>query len=243
MVRLSDYPETYFFSKFRSLGRKAGVTSWFSRLFKRILSLDEPCVLLVGTEGTRTEVKKSLRSSSAVIRKCKGLPVGSGPAGSWSKERFETPYLRDQLLAQGVGVDTLETSTVWSNMENLHTAVTRSIEEAIKKSSPENGKGIVMCHISHSYLEGASLYFTFLFPMDREDPLSQWKQIKQAASDTISREGGTISHHHGVGVDHVPWMTAEKGEVGIDLLKGAKDRLDPNGIMNPGKLLPNTTAE
>ncbi|MBO6685987.1 MAG: FAD-binding oxidoreductase, partial [Parvibaculum sp.] len=49
--------------------------------------------------------------------------------------------------------------------------------------------------------------------------------------------GGTISHHHGVGADHVPWLAEEKGEIGMALLKATKREMDPKGVMNPGKVL------
>ncbi len=96
---------------------------------------------------------------------------------------------------------------------------------------------LVMCHVSHLYRSGASLYFTFLARQE-EDALAQWSAAKTAASDAIVASGGTITHHHAVGRDHAPWMRAEVGELGLELLRAAKGRLDPEGIMNPGKLLP-----
>ena len=71
-----------------------------------------------------------------------------------------------------------------------------------------------------------------------EDALGQWRTVKEAASEAIIEGGGTITHHHGVGHDHLPWMRAEVGELGLELLRAAKERLDPAGVMNPGKLLP-----
>jgi alkyldihydroxyacetonephosphate synthase len=61
--------------------------------------------------------------------------------------------------------------------------------------------------------------------------------VKQAASEAIATHGGTISHHHGVGTDHAPWLPREKGEIGFRLLRALKRELDPDGILNPGKLL------
>jgi alkyldihydroxyacetonephosphate synthase len=93
-----------------------------------------------------------------------------------------------------------------------------------------------MCHVSHLYRSGASLYFTF-FAGQADDALAQWRAAKQAASQAIVEGGGTITHHHGVGRDHLPWMHAEVGELGLELLRAAKERLDPAGVMNPGKLV------
>ncbi|HYN49716.1 MAG TPA: FAD-linked oxidase C-terminal domain-containing protein, partial [Thermoleophilaceae bacterium] len=97
---------------------------------------------------------------------------------------------------------------------------------------------LVMCHVSHLYRSGASLYFSFFARQESDAPLEQWRAVKTAASEAIIAGGGTITHHHAVGRDHAPWMQAEVGELGLELLRAAKERLDPAGIMNPGKLLP-----
>jgi alkyldihydroxyacetonephosphate synthase len=127
-----------------------------------------------------------------------------------------------------VMVETLETATSWTNLHALHDAVAA----ALRETAP-----VVMCHVSHLYRSGASLYFTFLAAQQRERPLEQWREAKRAASEAIVAGGGTITHHHAVGRDHAPWLPAEVGELGIELLRAVKERLDPAGIMNPGKLL------
>jgi len=95
-----------------------------------------------------------------------------------------------------------------------------------------------MCHVSHLYETGASLYFTFIARQQQEDPIGQWAAVKEAASRAIVATGGTITHHHAVGRDHAPWMLEEVGEGGLATLRAVKAELDPTGIMNPGKLLP-----
>ena len=95
-----------------------------------------------------------------------------------------------------------------------------------------------MCHVSHLYPTGASLYFTFLARQQEGAELEQWEAAKRAAGDAIVAQGATITHHHAIGRDHVPWMRAEVGEGGLDALRAVKRELDPAGIMNPGKLLP-----
>ena len=128
----------------------------------------------------------------------------------------------------------------WSKLPALYEAVRKALLQAIVATVPRPGaSGIVMCHISHSYSDGASLYFTCIFPraLNGSD-LAQWQTIKRAATDAIVANGGTISHHHGVGEDHLPWMVEEKGALGLDVLRAVKQTLDPKGILNPGKLIP-----
>jgi alkyldihydroxyacetonephosphate synthase len=96
----------------------------------------------------------------------------------------------------------------------------------------------VSCHVSHLYESGASLYFTFIARMLEDDPIGQWRTVKERASRAIVEGGGTITHHHAVGVDHAGWMTREVGATGVAALQALKAELDPAGIMNPGKLLP-----
>jgi alkyldihydroxyacetonephosphate synthase len=163
-----------------------------------------------------------------------GFILGKKVGENWYKNRFSTPYLRDDMMNRGIGVDTLETSTEWSNILNLHSNVKSAIIKGISKG---NQQGAVMAHISHTYENGASLYFTFVFPIKKGDEISQWIEIKNSASDAIIKTGGTISHHHGIGIDHLEWLKTEKGEVGMELLKAMKKELDPNGIMNPGKMI------
>jgi alkyldihydroxyacetonephosphate synthase len=142
------------------------------------------------------------------------------------------------MMDRGIGIDTLETSTHWSNIDQLYSGVRGALSRAIEETSPvRGGRGLVFTHISHSYVDGASLYFTFLFPRDLDNEVMQWRRIKGAASDAIVRAGGTISHHHGVGEDHVPWLGAEKGAQGMGVLRAIKRELDPAGVLNPGKLV------
>ena len=163
---------------------------------------------------------------------------GRGAGQSWYRDRFALPYIRDPLLDRGVAVDTLETSTSWSNLHRLHRAVGEAIQGAVAATLSAGRRAIVMAHVSHAYVDGASLYFTIVFPQaERGAELDQWQRIKQAASDAIAEHGGTISHHHGVGSDHRPWLEAEKGPVGLRVLGAIKSAVDPKGIMNPGKLV------
>jgi alkyldihydroxyacetonephosphate synthase len=138
-------------------------------------------------------------------------------------------------MDRGVMVETLETATTWTNLDNLYRAVQRALQAALgERGTPP----LVMCHVSHLYPSGASLYYTFMAAQQRGQEIEQWRAAKTAACDAIVAAGGTISHHHAIGIDHAPWLSSEIGEVGVEVLRAAKARLDPRGIMNPGKLLP-----
>jgi alkyldihydroxyacetonephosphate synthase len=180
-------------------------------------------------------VERRRLRTAALLRAGGGLALGRAPGRAWLRTRYAAPYLRDELLDRGIMAETLETATSWSKLEDLHGAVAAALRDSLaERGTPP----VVMCHVSHLYPSGASLYFTFLARQQSEDPLGQWRAAKTAASEAIVAAGGTITHHHAVGRDHAPWLGAEVGELGLALLRAAKERLDPAGIMNPGKLLP-----
>lgn len=175
------------------------------------------CLLVCGWEG---DVAARRRAARAFLPR-----VAVGPAGrAWLKSRYAGPHLRDDLMDRGVLVETLETATTWSRLDELKAAVTRALEPLH-----------VGCHVSHVYPTGASLYFTALGRAG-EDPAAQWQRAKAAACGAILTAGGTLTHHHAVGRDHAPWL-AQEDPGGTELLRALKERLDPAGIMNPGKLL------
>ncbi|MDR3497965.1 MAG: FAD-binding oxidoreductase [Parvibaculum sp.] len=238
MVRLSDANETYFFQAFSATSQ----TSLKARLQRAYLRFrgfgDMPCLMLIGHEGERETVVWAQARTEAICKSLGALAIGTNAGHRWYHGRFNSPYVRDPMMDRGIGIDTLETSTRWSNIGNLHKAVTTALTEAMNANMPaEGGRGLVMAHVSHSYPDGASLYFTFVFPRQLDREIEQWQAIKRAASDAILENRGTISHHHGVGTDHAPWLAEEKGPIGYELLRSVKRELDPTGVMNPGKLL------
>ena len=192
------------------------------------------CLGLTLFEGTTEHTENRHAETRALLEAYGGKSLGEGPAKTWEHGRFSAPYLRDSLLAAGALCETLETATDWSNLAALKAAVT----EALTTSLAESGTpALVMCHISHVYPTGASLYFTVVAGQ-RGNPLEQWWAAKRAACDAIMATGGTITHHHAVGADHRPWMSQEVGDIGVQLLRAVKATLDPAGILNPGKLIP-----
>jgi alkyldihydroxyacetonephosphate synthase len=104
----------------------------------------------------------------------------------------------------------------------------------------EGEKVLVFSHLSHLYPQGSSIYTTYLFRVagSYEETFSRWQRLKKAASESIVERGGTITHHHGVGIDHAPYLALEKGPLGIAGIKVLCGQFDPGGIMNPGKLVP-----
>lgn len=232
-LRLSDVDETRFYGAFRNVLKPSKVQELALDTLGKV-GFDAPCVLMVGFEGPASVVRGAWGRAFAIATRSGGLYVGRGPGNSWYENRFSMPYLRDPLMDHGVGLDTLETSTTWSNVPRLYQAVTGAIRDAM---DARGHAGVVLAHLSHTYLEGTSLYFTFLFPRELDDEVAQWRQIKEAASRAISEHGGTISHHHGVGLDHAHWLPPEKGALGMGVLEATKARVDPDGIMNPGKLV------
>ncbi|OSC41928.1 FAD-binding oxidoreductase [Mycobacterium decipiens] len=192
------------------------------------------CLGITLFEGTPQHAESRHAETRALLEAHGGTSLGEGPAQAWQRGRFAAPYLRDSLLSAGALCETLETATEWSNIAALKTAVT----EALTTSLTESGTpALVMCHVSHVYPTGASLYFTVVAGQ-RGNPITQWLAAKKAASDAIMATGGTITHHHAVGADHRPWMRDEVGDLGVQLLRAVKATLDPAGILNPGKLIP-----
>jgi alkyldihydroxyacetonephosphate synthase len=190
------------------------------------------CVAILGFEGESDEAMDRANRARILLRSAGGLRLGTGPGAAWEHQRFRAPYLRDELLDRGVMIETLETATTWTNLSVLYAAVRDALRAALGE------RCLVLCHVSHLYPAGASLYYTFMAAQERGREIEQWREAKTAACDAIVAAGGTITHHHAIGADHAPWLRAEIGETGIELLRAAKARLDPRGIMNPGKLLP-----
>lgn len=192
-------------------------------------------VLAITTvEGTPGHVAARSAEVAAVLTAAGGTALGDEPGKAWDHGRFDAPYLRDALIDAGAVVETLETATSWRNLATLRTAVTTALSETL---GAQGTPPLVLCHISHTYRTGASLYFTVVCAA-AEDPMTQWGKAKKAAGDAIVAAGGTITHHHAVGRDHQPWLVDEVGELGIEILQAVKQTVDPRGILNPGKLIP-----
>jgi alkyldihydroxyacetonephosphate synthase len=232
VARLSDEDETRMAMAMSSHG---GVAERLGRGYLRARGHGAGCIAIVGWEGEEGQVARRAADTRRVLRAHDGLPLGASPGRSWLRARYLGPYQRDELLGRGAFAETLETATTWGNLAGLHRAVGGALREALgARGTP----ALVACHVSHLYPSGASLYFTFLARAQPGEELDQWAAAKRAAMEAIVANGGTITHHHAVGRDHAEWLREEIGDLGVEALRAVKDRLDPRGIMNPGKLLP-----
>jgi alkyldihydroxyacetonephosphate synthase len=232
VVRVSDEEET---QGSLALSGPRGTTG---RLFNGYLGLRKRsggALMIVGHEGDEESVARRRALAVRELRSGGAAYLGQAAGRSWEQGRYRGPYLRDTLMGKGAMVETLETSHTWSRLGELHDVVAAAIHGSL---AGQGTPGLVFCHLSHAYADGASLYFTFIARSRHGGELEQWGLVKQAASEAIVAAGATITHHHAAGRDHAPYMEAEVGRTGLDVLRAVKDQLDPTGIMNPGKLLP-----
>jgi len=232
IIRVSDEEET---EGTLALSGPRGISG---RLFDGYLGARKRrggSLMIVGYEGDEEHVARRRALTVRALRYGGAAYLGQAAGQAWEHGRYQGPYLRDTLMGMGAMVETLETSHTWSRFGELHDAVGAAIRSSL---AAQGTPGLVFCHLSHAYADGASLYFTFISRSRRGAEVDQWAAVKRAACEAIVAHGGTITHHHAVGRDHAPYMEAEVGRVGLDLIRAAKEQLDPAGIMNPGKLLP-----
>jgi len=231
VVRLSDERET---ELSLMLAEQGFVKSALTRAYMGARGVAGGCLAILGFEGSEVEVAFRRHQAKELLRRHGGRPAGSSPGQAWLRGRFAGPYLRDDLLGQGVMAETLETAAQWSRLLEVHDVVAGAISRAL---SGQGTPGIVMCHLSHVYETGASLYYTLLARQREGQEIAQWEAVKRAAGDAIRETGATITHHHAIGRDHARWLPGEISPAGLATLRAAKAQLDPSGIMNPGKLL------
>ncbi len=225
LFRLSDPVETATAFKIK------GFDGSFSDRFLKIKGYrpGARCLMFVSVEGDKDYTHLLKKKIKRMARKQGGFYSGSHPVKEWLKQRYESAYLRDPLMDIGIMTDTVETSVTWDNLLNLWTNVRRYLESREKTH--------VMAHISHVYENGANLYFTFLSPMKPDEEVEDYLQYHRGLIDSIHANGGSLSHHHGIGRALAPWMEKEMGKTAMGLLQATKDYLDPKGIMNPGNTL------
>ena len=194
------------------------------------------CMLIIGIADQKTSVKHTRAEVLSIARKLKGISTGRMLGEQWHKKRFQAPYLRNTLWNMGYAVDTVETATTWDRVP----ALVKAIEASLRSGLVEAGEEVhAFSHLSHLYPHGSAIYTTYLYRIapDPQETLRRWQILKGAASRTIVAEHATISHQHGIGTDHQPYLSAEKGESGLAAMRHLYAQFDPTGLMNPGKLV------
>jgi alkyldihydroxyacetonephosphate synthase len=233
MMRLSDLQET---ETTLELAGKPDLTRWADRALRLTGYRAERSLLILGITGEHQRARQTLHHATDVCRKHGGLFPIRMIGHMWQKSRFLTPYLRNTLWERGYALDTVETALPWANALPAARTIQQTLRDAF---TAQNVRLLVFTHLSHVYADGASVYTTCIFPRakDPEETVATWRVAKTAVSQAIVRLGGTISHQHGVGLDHAPFLEAEKGPAGIAALRAAFRTFDPDGMLNPGKLL------
>ena len=238
MVRLNDPDKTALSLAFRPPA--SPLSNVVSGIFKRYLclrglALPQACLMLTAFEGSRAEVARQLRQAQAVYRRFGAVSMGEGAGKSFEATKYDFPHIRDFLLDRDVTTDVSETSTVWSNILPLYRQTVALLRATILESGVRPWAG---CHISHTYHCGASVYFTFGFRQQRGREMEQYLRVKRAAQQSFIDCGATLSHHHGVGTEHLPWLAEDISQLGVQAVAAIKRGLDPGNIMNPGRLQP-----
>ncbi|HWR84987.1 MAG TPA: FAD-binding oxidoreductase [Rhodoglobus sp.] len=238
ITRVSDSNETGFTlatSKARSGFSKFTAETVLPALMKRRgWNTDDICISFIGYEGSVEHAKRQRRLVEAIVKRHGGMGVGVGPGILYDQKKFDTPYLRDFLLDMGAAGDVSETAAPWSRLLQVHENVYAAANAAYDRLGV---KGWIMSHLSHSYHSGACLYFTFAFVMG-DDPLAEYDVVKGAIQQAFVDSDATISHHHGVGVEHSPWIEQDISTEGVAVMNALFDGADAGRNFNPGKITP-----
>lgn len=195
------------------------------------------CMLMIGASGDKAQARAAMAQALTLARKRGGVHIGRKLGDKWKQNRFRNVYLRNAAWEHGYVIDTVETAVDWPRVESTMLAV----EAAARQALALHGEQVhTYTHLSHLYAQGASVYTTFVYRLagNFDEDMARWRTLKGAVSQAIVDCGGTISHQHGVGSDHAPYLAAEKGETGMAAMAAIFRHFDPQGVMNPGKLLP-----
>jgi alkyldihydroxyacetonephosphate synthase len=243
VTRLNDADKTALSLAYkgRSSFSQMLLTKLMSLYLRKVKKLDfnNACIMIVSFSSLRAKTFKAHKKKvNAIFRKHQGICLGTSPGRAFERGKYDFPYLRDYVMDCNIMVDVSETATVWSNLLPLYQAVKNNISQAILATGVQPWVG---CHVSHNYYTGASLYFTFACQQKKDEELNQYLQVKKAAEDTFMQYGGTLSHHHAIGYEHLPWISEDISAVGVSAVKALKQGVDPNSIMNPGKIIPSST--
>lgn len=237
MARVSDAVETQYIM---ANGKKSStVSSWLSKGISKLMEakgwdLERIAMSFIGFEGSRNHVTYVKGLVGKIVRANGGMGVGKGPGTLYDQKKYDTPYLRDFMLDHGMVCDVSETTTPWRHAAEIHERTVARVHEALA----EIGKrGAVFCHLSHSYHSGACQYFTFAIADDTETAMASYDHVKRVIQQSFMDFHGTVSHHHGVGEEHSPWMEQDVSPAGVFIQRTLFEGVDPGRNLNPGKIV------
>ncbi|WP_166259302.1 FAD-binding oxidoreductase [Marinobacter salicampi] len=237
MLRLSNAVET---ETQLALAGHPGLIAMLERYLGIRGAGSDKCMMTLGVTGSRGQCRSALKLARKVCAAHGAVYTGTHLGAKWAEKRFTMPYLREALWHLGYVVDTLETATDWDNVDNLLGLVEGNLRQGL---GSDDEKVHVFTHLSHLYPQGCSLYTTYVFRAgpDYETTLERWRRLKHSTSELIVNNRGTISHQHGVGKDHAPYLQVEKGALGMLAIRSLCDVFDPEGRLNPGTLIGHAT--
>jgi len=237
MARVSDEKETEFTM---ANGKKSStVGHYLNKAIQKVMlargwDLSQICLSFIGFEGTSLNVRFQKAIVNKIVRDHGGLGVGKGPGTLYDQKKYDIPYIRDFLLNQGIPADVSETSTPWSKTKEIHDITVAAAQKAFEETGH---KGFIMCHLSHSYHSGACQYFTFAIADGSQTSLESYDHVKRTVQQSFMDHGGTVSHHHGVGEEHSPWMEQDISPAGVFIQQKLFEGVDPGNHLNPGKII------
>ncbi|MCL4188065.1 MAG: FAD-binding oxidoreductase [Rhodobacteraceae bacterium] len=187
----------------------------------------ERCVMFLGFEGIRLLAEAEHALVTDLCVECGGRPVGSAGAEGWMGRRYDFSAIENVLADPGGVAETIEVSDFWSGIGGTYLA----LKAALAPFADE-----VLCHFSHVYAQGTSLYVILIGrAADAAAAEVRLREIWDTAMRVCLERGAAISHHHGVGLARRGFVERDQGSAMI-VNRAVKQALDPNNIMNPGKL-------
>jgi alkyldihydroxyacetonephosphate synthase len=237
ITRVMDANETQFSM---ANGKKSGrVSHLMTRAIQEVMTrkgwdLNQIALGFVGYEGTAVHVRYEKSLVGKVVSRAGGMSVGKGPGVLYDQKKYDIPYIRDFLLDRGIPADVSETATPWALLKQIHDTTVAAASKAMEKAGVQ---GFIMCHLSHSYHSGACQYFTFAINDSSEHNMESYDLVKRAIQQSFMDNGGTVSHHHGVGEEHSPWLDQDISPAGVFIQRKLFDGVDPDRRFNPGKII------
>ncbi len=237
MARVSDALETqYIIANGKASGRLKGL---LSKAIAKVMAskgwdLEQIALSIIGFEGSANHVRYEKGLVGRIVRNHNGMGVGQGPATLYDQKKYDTPYIRDFMLDRGILADVSETTTPWQYAVEIHDETVRAAEQALAECGVS---GAVFCHLSHSYHSGACQYFTFAINDASETNLDTYDHVKRAIQQSFMDHHGTVSHHHGVGEEHSPWLEQDISPAGVMIQRKLFAAVDPGRNLNPGKIV------